>query len=342
MSRSVRPNERLAAIGLRPRIMLAVSAFSLLVFGLFLFVATRIMENSAERTVAALQKTAETSAADLDRTIDRVFLELEATAESGNFEPAPGDTNLDTQPMTDTYRRTTPLLSAVTLSLPSGETVAREPTKRFTVVPDEMRASILAVAATGSQSISHAFLLQPGDTPTVAFSIPVRNAEGKLVSVMTGLVNLGSTDIGGAVQRTRGIGETGHGELVGGDGLVLVSVSPDSFGKPGEYVSHLNELGDNWRDGVTVIPQGGRRTSQDHITITVPLQSADWVLVAGVEAIEVFGPIQAILQFAGKLEPSRADVKLVTVDELVKVTISMPEAIISLSSSGRFSGGRVM
>lgn len=132
--------------------------------------------------------------------------------------------------------------------------------------------------------------------PVIVFAAPVRDASGKVVTVLAGIALLDASDFLKSIQDTR-LGETGGFLLISpADKLFVASSDPAMILQPtpppGVNLLHDRAMSGYRGSGITVNAKGIEELS---VMVTVP--STGWFVVARMPTEEVFRPIGAVRNF---------------------------------------------
>jgi diguanylate cyclase (GGDEF)-like protein len=129
--------------------------------------------------------------------------------------------------------------------------------------------------------------------PLIAFAMPVRDAAGKVVMVLTGTTTLNASGFLERLQTTR-LGETGGFLLISpADKLFVGSSDPKMILKPtpppGVNLLHDQAMAGYRGTGVTINAKG-----VEELSAMVSVPSTGWFVVARMPTVEAFRPVMAM------------------------------------------------
>jgi diguanylate cyclase (GGDEF) domain len=166
---------------------------------------------------------------------------------------------------------------------------------------DYAAADWLLAAVRGSKPVIGKSSRDPvSGKPAIVFAAPVRDAKGRVVTVLAGLALLDSPQFLDGVRETR-LGQTGGLLVVSpSDRLFVMSTDPEMILKPtpapGVNVLHDRAMAGYRGTGVTVNAEGVEELSA---MVTVP--STGWFVVARMPTEEAFRTVTVLRNFAYKV-----------------------------------------
>ena len=136
--------------------------------------------------------------------------------------------------------------------------------------------------------LSRPFRGKVSGQPIVTVSAPIFDANGEIVAILTGSLNLLKPNVLGSLATAK-VGKTGWFSLIGRDRTVVVSRNADRIMTDGPppgtapYYDHATAGQEGWEIGKS-------RRSPLAVFSYKPLKSAPWVLVAALPVDEAFAP----------------------------------------------------
>ena len=154
---------------------------------------------------------------------------------------------------------------------------------------------IAAVLADGKPVISRPIVGKKRKTPVVAVAVPIRDAGGKVIGVLTGVIDLDKPNF--LDQNTQNpFGKTGGYLLMAPRHQLIVSASDKSRIMQPLPTQGINSMHDRYMQGfegfgVTVSSRG-----VEELTAAKGIPAAGWLLVSVLPTAEVFAPVIAMQQ----------------------------------------------
>ncbi|MEE9247630.1 MAG: cache domain-containing protein [Dehalococcoidia bacterium] len=262
---------RFQRLNLWPRLVIAVTVGFLVLFGIFSLLSMRAVNDSTERIFEERFVIAQMAAREIDRLVERGFFELEKATEFAAFDPQVPFLSEETHMLAHAYGRVGALSLGVYFLDGKGKVVLSEPIGKLPVDTDlSGEAYINQVMAMRTRSVSEPFADATTGKPAVALTIPIFGPDGNLMSMLSGLIDVTSDEVMGPLIHARGLGHTGHSELVDNRGLIIASTDPGGFLKRGEhlpfYLRMFQEGGRKWK--MCHISPGTRRKKLGRTKIT--------------------------------------------------------------------------
>ena len=151
---------------------------------------------------------------------------------------------------------------------------------------------IRQVIESGQRNISIPFVDPRTGAPAAALTIPIRNEQGQLISMLSGLIDLSSSNIRRPIEQALNLGHTGHAELVDSQGRVLVTTLSRPFLGPGDHHHWYQKMMAQKITGTeTVLDEHEGENEYMHVMAFAPLSIADWGVAMGGDATETFAPV---------------------------------------------------
>ena len=114
--------------------------------------------------------------------------------------------------------------------------------------------------------------------------------------MLSGLIDLSSSNIRRPIEQALNLGHTGHAELIDSQGIVIVSTYPGVFLEPGEHSIFYRKMMAQRMTGVETVPyeHGEEESGIMHVMAFAPLSIADWGVLMGGDATEAFAPVTTL------------------------------------------------
>ena len=234
------------------------------------------------------------AANEIDALLDSAFFELEKATTFAQFNPQATNLEEEQEVLAHAYGRLSVFSLGVYFHDATGKVVLAEPYNTGVVGSDHSTKShIRQVIASGQRSISVPFVEPETGAPAVALAIPIRDEQGQLMSILSGFIDLSSSDILRPIEQALKLGHTGHAAIVDSQGRVIVSTEPGAFLRPGEHLSFYRRMMAEKLVGVETVPYEGDDEEYGHMHVMafVPLSMADWGVAMGGDAAETFASV---------------------------------------------------
>ena len=281
-------------MGIWARLSLAIAIGFLIFFTTFSFLSMRVVNDSTRRILEERQVLTQMAANEIDALLDRAFYELENATTFARFDPQAANLEEEYHILAHTYGRVGAFSLGVYFYDATGKVILTEPYDALIIGANHSTEShIRQVIASGQRSISAPFVESRSGAPAVALTIPIRDEQGQLMSMLSGLIDLSSSDIRRPIEQALNLGQTGHAEVVDRQGIVVISTYPGVFLKPGEHVEFYRKMMAERLVGVETVPYEHSKGVNEtmHVMAFVPLSVADWGVSIGGDATETFAPI---------------------------------------------------
>ncbi|MBI2887314.1 MAG: GAF domain-containing protein [Chloroflexi bacterium] len=301
MATASRLTGRFQQMALWPRLVLAVTAGFLLLFGIFGWLSLQAVNDSTARVLAERLVITQMAARDLDAFLTRAFYELEKATEFAAFDPRAPSQAEEVHILAHTYGRVGTFALGVYYLAPDGKVVLAEPPSRAQsgkdLAPEEHSRHVRKIQEAGRRGVSDPFVDPYSGKPTVALTVPVLARDGRLVSVLSGLIDVSGAEVAGPLRYARDLGHTGHAELVDHRGLVIAGTDYASFLRPGEHMDFYMRMLSSGSVAVEntryvpwhPVPEG--RQDERHIMAFVSLAEAPWGVSVGGVDWETLAPV---------------------------------------------------
>ncbi|MBI2887254.1 MAG: GAF domain-containing protein [Chloroflexi bacterium] len=283
----------LARTGLSFRLMLGVGAGFLALFLAMGFLAMQALEESGRIILEERQARASMAAEEMDRFIAQAFYELERATDFAPFDPTARLLDAEHHMLAHAYGRLGSFSRGVSFLDRNGRIVMTEPAAPELLGMDlSQQPHIREALETGRRSVSPPHLNVREGRPVVALAVPVKDASGRVISLLSGLVDLADSPIGHALITATTRGTTFHADVVATDGTVVMSTSPEHVLQPGEHLEfYLRAFAEGKRTIETVPYIEHGVVEGQHVMAFQLLRNAPWGLSLGADEGETFAPV---------------------------------------------------
>jgi signal transduction histidine kinase len=283
---------RVPVFGLGAKTALWVVIGTVVMIGLFAYLATAALSENTQRNLQERVILAQMTASYTDALIDNIENVLTHTAGEQNWSnPQMASTALD-----QAYRRLSPYASHVFLLDAGGDVVAAQPEapdiKTFkSVIPviSVLNGTPFAISQVAQQIVP--------SNPGVVAASPIRNSVGEVSGALAIILDFTNPNIR-AFSNPIGLGQTGYMDLVAFDGRILASTRPGRIGSESDHGSTLSGLIRDHRQSVsachdchTPLPQ---TTPQEEVLAFAPLTRVQWGVAVHQSEAEVFAPTRIL------------------------------------------------
>ncbi len=234
------------------------------------------------------------AANEIDAVLVRGFYELEKATTFARFNPQATNLEEEQEVLAHSYGRLSIFSLGVYFHDATGKVVLVEPYDTGVIGTDHStRSHIRQVIASGQRSISLPFVETKTSTPAVALAIPIRDEQGQLMSILSGFIDLSSSDIRRPIEQALNLGHTGHAVIVDSQGRLIASTEPGAFLGPGEHLRFYRKMMAERLVGVETVPYEDEEEDYGHMHVMAfaPLSMADWGVAMGGDATETFAPV---------------------------------------------------
>jgi signal transduction histidine kinase len=216
----------LRRLSLQQRISLFVALGLLVGLSFFGLVGLQALEESTQRTLQERLTMARLVASHLDDILKHAIEELESIAGEDEIDVADGDMQPESDVLHDAYSELVIFTNSIFLLDSSGRVLLSEPYDEAVLGYDMSSYRSIALALEeGKSTISGLEEAPLSGAPVTIVSAPVRDAEGRIVAVLGGTIDLVQPNIGGFVQPLS-LGKTGYTEIVDQNGIVIFRTEP--------------------------------------------------------------------------------------------------------------------
>jgi hypothetical protein len=279
--------------------LVLMSGFGML-FGVFSLVSLRVLEDSTQRILTEREVLAQMAAQRYDELLTQAYYELDKATTFAVFDPGAPNLANEIHMLAHAYGRLGSFSLGVVFLDARGRVVLAEPEDTHTIGADYSTYSFIAqVMQTARRNISHPFRAPRTGKPAVAVTIPIVDRDGRMMSMLSGWIDLSSPLMLTAVEQARKLGETGHAELVDDQGMVIASTQNESpplaAGEHRQF--YLQMLAAN-RVGVDIVPEEiGRYDGARHVMAFAPLSVTHWGIAVGGTEAETFAPVRRLQNY---------------------------------------------
>ena len=287
-------------LNLWPRLVIAVTVVFAVLFGVFSLLALRAVDESTDRILSERLVIAQMAAGELDRMLERALGQLETARSLSRFDPGATSLANESDLLTQAHRGLGRLSLGVYFLDARGRLVVAAPSQTARVGRTlSTMPFVRRVVATRRLTISAPFLTRSGQ-PAVAVAMPTLHPDGRLRSILVELLDVSTVDVTGPLQEATSIGRTGHGELVGPNGIVIASTEAGDALKAGEHLPFYrrmlrtpglvveNVVYTPWNHPPTAGHEG------HHVMAWAPLHLAPWGVAVGGSDRETFAPVRRL------------------------------------------------
>ncbi len=281
-------------IGIWPRLALTIALGFIIFFTIFSLLSMSMVNDSTNRILDERQVLTQMAANEIDSLLARAFYELEKATTFARFDPQATNLEEEYHMLAHAYGRIGVFSLGVYFYDAAGQIVLAEPYNALIIGADHSaKPHIRQVIETRRRNVSAPFVEPRTGAPAVALSIPIIDEQGQLMSMLSGLIDLSSSDIRRPIEQALNLGHTGHAVIVDSRGIVIASTYPGVFLEPGEHVDFYRKMMAQRMTGVETVPHeyGDGETETKHVMAFVPLSMADWGVAMGGDATETFAPV---------------------------------------------------
>jgi len=287
----------LARLNLWTRLVLMLTVGFVTLFGVFCLVSLRALDESTRRILLERQVIAQIAAHRYDELLTQAYDELDKATTFAAFDPAQPDLANEAHLLAHAYGRPSSFSLGVVFLDARGRAVLAEPDDGRSRGADYSTYPFIAqVMQTGQRTISNPFRDPRSGKPAVAVTIPIVNRTGRLMSILSGWIDLTGPTMLSAIEQAPKLGETGHAELVDEHGTVIASTeSPSEVLMPGEHLHfYLRMLADRRLGAESVPVEFGPQAGELHVMALAPLNVTQWGVAVGGSEVETFAPVREL------------------------------------------------
>lgn len=289
--------QRIGRMNLWTRLVLVLTTGFVLLFGVFSLLSLRILDDSTQRILSQREVVAQIVAQHYDELLTQAFYELNKATTFAAFDPAAPDLSNEVHMLAHAYGRLGSFSSGVLFLDPHGRVVLAEPGGVEITGADYSGFPFIAqVIQTGERDVSRPFRDPHTLKPAVAVTIPIRDPQGRLISMLSGWIDLTGPLMLTGVEQAMKLGETGHAELVDDLGTVIASTDGEADAlTPGDHLRFYIKMLASRRTGVEDVPEeSGPRMGEMHVMAFAPLQVTHWGIAIGATEAETFAPVREL------------------------------------------------
>ena len=270
-----------------------ISLGFLIFFTIFSLLSLRMVNDSTNRILEERQVLTQMAADEIDALLAQGFHELEIATTFAQFDPEADNLGEEYHLLAHAYGRIGTFSLGVYFYDAMGKVVMTEPYYAPLIDADHStELHIRQVIESGQRNISIPFLDPRTGAPTAALTIPIRNEQGQLISMLSGLIDLSGPNIRRPIEQALNLGQTGHAEVVDSQGRVLVSTLARPFLEPGDHYHWYQKMMAQQITGTeTVLDEHEGENEYMHVMAFAPLSMADWGVAMGGDATETFAPV---------------------------------------------------
>ncbi|MFQ5916679.1 MAG: ATP-binding protein [Candidatus Binatia bacterium] len=284
-------------MGIWSRLALAIALGFIIFFTIFSLLSMRMVRDSTNRILNERQVLTQMAANEIDALLSQAFYELEKATTFAQFDPQAANLEEEYHMLAHTYGRVGAFSLGVYFYDATGKIILVEPYDALLIGTNHSTEPyILQVIESGQRSVSGPFVEPRTGAPVVALTIPIKDEQGQLISMLSGLIDLSSSEVRRPIEQALDLGHTGHAELVDSQGTVIVSSYPGVFLMPGEHVDFYRKMMAGRLVGVETVPYDHSEGENEimHVMAFVPLSVTDWGIAMGGDATETFAPVIAL------------------------------------------------
>ncbi len=283
-------------MGIWPRLVLAISLGFLIFFTVFSLLSMRMVNDSTRQILEERQVITQMAADEIDALLARGFYELEKATSFARFDPQANSLEEEYHLLAHAYGRIGTFSLGVYFYDATGKVILSEPYDARLIGADHStKLHIQQVIELGKKNVSVPFVDPMTGAPSAALTIPIKNEQGELMSMLSGLIDLSSSDIRRPIEQALNLGHTGHAELVDSQGRVLVTTLSRPFLGPGDHHHWYQKMMAQMTTGTEeVLDEHEGENEYMHIMAFAPLTLADWGVAMGGDSRETLAPVMTL------------------------------------------------
>lgn len=289
--------QRIGRQNLWTRLVLVLTIGFVVLFGVFSLLSLHILDDSTQQILSQRQVVAQIVAQHYDELLTQAFYELDKATTFATFDPAAPDLSNEIHMLAHAYGRLGSFSSGVVFLDPRGRIVLAEPSNPEITGADYSGFPFIAqVIQTGERNVSSPFRDPHTLKPTVAVTIPIHDPQGRLISMLSGWIDLTGPIMLTGVQQAMKLGQTGHAELVDEHGTVIASTDGEADAlTPGDHLRFYTRMLESRQIGVEDVPEEtGPHTGEMHVMAFAPLKVTHWGIAIGATEAETFAPVREL------------------------------------------------
>ncbi|MEE9399508.1 MAG: PDC sensor domain-containing protein, partial [Dehalococcoidales bacterium] len=198
-------------MGIWPRLAFTIALGFLIFFTIFSLLSIRMVNDSTNRILEERQVLTQMAADEIDALLTQGFYELEKATTFARFDPQADSLEEEYHLLAHAYGRIGTFSLGVYFYDAMGKVVMTEPYYASLIDADHStELHIRQVIESGQRNISNPFVDPRTGVPTAALTIPIRNEQGQLISMLSGLIDLSGSNIRRPIEQALNLGQTGH------------------------------------------------------------------------------------------------------------------------------------
>ncbi len=280
-------------MGLWPQLALTIILGFSIFFSAFALLSMHAINESTNRILEERQVLTQMAAEEIDAILAQGFHELEKATTFAKFDPHADRLEEEYHMLAHAYGRIGTFSLGVYFYDATGEIVFAEPYDTRLIGADHStKLHIQQVIESGGKNVSAPFVDPITSAPAVALTIPIRNEQGQLMSMLSGLIDLSSSNIRRPIEQALNLGHTGHAEIVDSQGRILVTTLSRPFLGPGEHYHWYQKMMAQKLTGTEeVLDEHEGENEYMHVMSFITLSIADWGVTMGGDARETYAPV---------------------------------------------------
>ena len=216
--------------------MVGVGAGFAVLFLALGYLGMQALDRSSQTILEERRARALMLAGELDRFLEQAFYELEKATTFAPFDPTARNLEAEMHMLAHAYGRLGSFSLGVSFLDRSGRIVLTEPFRHEAMGTDlSGMPHIEQALRTGERTVSAPHRDLRLGKPAVALTVPVKDASGRVVALLSGLVDLVDSPFGQALSSAKGQGRTAHADVVTADGTVVASTDLEHVLHPAEH-----------------------------------------------------------------------------------------------------------
>jgi signal transduction histidine kinase len=266
----------------------------LIIFTIFGLLSMRMINDSTNRILEERQVLTQMAANEIDAMLSQAFYQLDAAPTFARFDPQATNLDQEQEVLSLTYGRLSVFSLGVYFYDATGKIVIVEPYDAAVIGSDHStEAHIRQVITSGERSMSAPYLVPKTGDIAVALVVPIKDEQGRLISILSGIIDLATAELRRPIEIAMRLGTTGHAEIVDNQGLIITSTLSRTFLEAGEHQKWYQQMMAQKMAGVESVPDEYHAdlNPHDHVMAFVPLNMADWGVAIGGDTSETFAPV---------------------------------------------------
>jgi signal transduction histidine kinase len=286
----------LSRTSLQVRLALVFAVAFLFVFGVFAIAGMRVLDKSTQRILQQRQVIAMMAAQHYDEILMQAFSELEMPTTVARFDPSAA--NLESESLLLKYALNRVNIFSLGMQFldAQGRVVLATPDGAAPGTDESALPYIAQVIRTGQRSISKPFRDPYTRKPAVALTIPVLDAAGRVVSLLSGRIDLSGPALTSPLAQANSRGLADLAELVDEDATVLVSTEVDMAPLlPSDHQQFILRMLAAAQPGVEdILDEYGPHAGEAHVMAFASLKAAHWGVAIGDSESDTFADVREL------------------------------------------------